>query len=276
MTERYPDILKQDGSTEPFNPKKLRSSLQRAGADAEVSDAIVSHITSELSDGDSTSTIYRHAFSLLKKESKEVPIAARYSMKRAIRELGPSGFPFEDFVAEIFKARGYSTKTGEFVKGKCANHEVDLIAEKEGECIGAEIKFHNNLGITSDLKIALYVDARFVDLRPDVIHEGWLITNTRFTKDAIGYGECRGIKMVSWSHPKEGSLQDLIEDAGVQPVTALSTLSKQEKRLLLDIGIVLCRNLAAKPEALDGIVPKDKHQEVLKESSSLCGSGKKV
>jgi len=197
-------------------------------------------------------------------------------MKRAVRELGPSGFPFEKFIAEIFKARGYKTETGSVIKGKCATHEVDMVAEKDGKKILAEIKFHNNLGITSDLKVALYVDARFVDLGIGTLSEGWLITNTRFTRNAIKYGECRNLHMLSWSYPQNSGLQNLIEESGVQPITALPSLSGHEKRQLLDQGIVLCRMLNAEPPNLSAIFSKEKLEEVLIESKALCGGGKGV
>ncbi len=275
MNNQYPNIKKQNGDTEPFIPEKLRSSLRRSGADPTISDAIVAHVKKEVQENDTTSHIYKHAFSLLKKRKAHIP-AARYSMKRAVQELGPSGFPFEDFVAEIFKARGYSTKTGVITNGKCANHEVDLIAEKDGVRIGAEMKFHNSLSLTSDLKVALYVDARFVDLKPKVVDEGWLITNTRFTKDAVEYGTCRGLTMMSWSYPEGGSLQDLIEETGIQPVTALVSPTNQEKKLLLEKGIILCKQLHTKPEVLKEVFSEKKLEKVVAEGLLLCKTPKGV
>jgi len=275
MTTQFPNIQKQDGSIEPFNPDKLQKSLERSGTDPSIAKPIVEHIKKEVREGDTTNVIYRHAFSILKQKKDTVP-AARYSMKRAIQELGPSGFPFEDFVAEIFKARGYKTKTGAMEEGKCAVHEIDLIAEKDGKKIGAELKFHNSLSLNSDLKVALYVDARFVDLIPEKVDEGWLITNTRFTRNAIEYGECRRLKMVSWSYPKGECLQDLIEKSGVQPVTALTTLLKHEKKKLLDKGVVLCHMLNTNPRSLDDVIPEKKRVKVLSESNSLCGRAKEV
>ncbi|HEY4502377.1 MAG TPA: restriction endonuclease [Candidatus Paceibacterota bacterium] len=272
---QFPEIVKQDGMREPFRPHKLLMSLIHSGAEKAIAESIVAHIESEVADGDTTSTIYKHAFSLLKKNRARIP-AARYSMKRAIRELGPSGFPFEDFVAEIFKAQGYKTKTGIMMQGSCALHEVDMIAEKEGRRIGAEMKFHNNLGITSDLKVALYVDARFNDLRGHGVDEGILITNTRFTENAVQYGNCRKLKMISWSYPHEGNLQNLIEETGVQPITALPSLSKREKELLLGEGLVLCRMLSAKPAILHSIFSEKKLNDVIAESQALCTSNKKV
>ena len=117
----------------------------------------------ELVDGITTKEIYHKAFELLHKEEK--PIALKYSLKRAIMELGPSGFPFEKFVAEIFKFKGYTAETGKLVKGFCVEHEVDVVAWNKDKLIMCEAKFHNDPGMKSDLKVALYVKARFDDLR---------------------------------------------------------------------------------------------------------------
>ena len=77
---------------------------------------VFSQLEPILYEGIPTKKIYRQAFSILKKLSK--PTAARYSLKKGIMQLGPSGFPFERFVAEILKIQGYTTRIGVFVDGK--------------------------------------------------------------------------------------------------------------------------------------------------------------
>src|SRR6266850_1206791 len=96
-------IVKANGEKEIFIADKLNESLVRAGASPEARHAIVSHIEGELKDGMSTSQIYKHAYFLLEKEEK--PTSYRYSLKRAVMDLGPSGFPFEDFIGEIFREK---------------------------------------------------------------------------------------------------------------------------------------------------------------------------
>jgi hypothetical protein len=266
-------VIKLDGTPEPFDRKKLYGSLKRSGAAEDIAQRIVEDIELGLHDNVKTSDIYRRAFQLLRR--KEHPAAARYSMKRAVRELGPSGFPFEDFVGELFKARGYKVSVGTMVQGKCAEHELDLRAEKDGHVIGAELKFHNSLGIKSDLKIALYVHARFEDLTSapqSGITEGWLITNTSFTQNAVNYAACVGLKMISWSYPEGGTLQDLIEESGIQPITALTSLTGKEKRLLLERQVVLCKTLPEHSEVMESIgMPASRIDAALKESQALCG-----
>lgn len=266
-------VIKLDGTPESFAPEKLRMSLLRSGAAREDAEQIIEQIKPWLRDGITTSEIYKRAFALLKRYER--PIAARYSMKRAIRELGPSGFPFEDFVTEMFRAQDYVTATGIIVSGRCVEHELDVRAQKGETVIGAELKFHNNLGIKSDLKIALYVHARFEDLKAakekNHITEGWLITNTNFTQNAIEYAKCVGLKMISWSYPEGQTLQDLIERSGVQPITALTSLTQREKRLLLERRVVLCKTLPDHAQVMESIGMGDKRiDEVLKESHAVC------
>jgi len=255
MQNKY--IVKATGEREEFNPQKLRDSLLRAQAGAETADKIVNQIENELKDGSSTKDIYHHAFALLGKE--ESPAAARYSLRRAIMELGPTGFPFEQFVAEIFRTKGFETMTDFIAKGECADHEIDIVAWNKEKLIFVEAKFHNELGIKSDLKIALYIKARWEDLENQEfdfggnkhkLDEGWLITNTKFSESAIKYAKCRNMKLVGWNYPEKGNLQDLIEEAHLHPITCLNSSTPSDEKLLMEAGIVLCKQARDNPDIL--------------------------
>ncbi|KKU82220.1 MAG: ATP-cone domain protein [Parcubacteria group bacterium GW2011_GWA1_47_8] len=271
-------VIKTSGEREPFSLAKLRHSLRRAGADEEIIESVVSHVLPELRDGLSTSEIYRHAFTILKK--KRYVVAARYSLRRAVLNLGPSGFPFEKFIAEILKKKGYQTKTGVVLPGFCVTHEVDVLAEKDDRHIFVEAKFHNQLGIKSDVKVALYVYARFLDLqkghdhredKTPKIHEGWLVTNTKLTHDAIAYAQCAGLKLIGWDYPHEGNLQDLIMETKVHPLTCLTTLSASHKTSLLNQGIVMCTDLQKKNQELKALgFSPEKIAGVMSEIDAVC------
>ncbi len=266
-------ITKMNGEQEPFVAEKLDRSLKRAGAHQEVRDEIVQHIEEELREGMTTQEIYEHAFDLLRSHEQK-PVAARYSVKRAVLDLGPSGFPFERFVGRIFDAIGYTdVQTGVAAQGSCAPHEVDLIAKHNGKTVAAEVKFHNSLGIKTDLKVALYVKARFDDLahKNMDIGEQWLITNTRFTRNAARYGQCAGLQLLGWDYPRDRGLEVLIDEAGVHPLTALTTLSDHEKRRLLDDSVVLCREIDTERDALRRYdIHDNKHEAVRDEVQRLC------
>ena len=253
-------ILKADGTRELFDVAKLTESLLNSGASKKLTDNVISHISSEIEDGMTTREIYHHAFDILHKEER--PVALKYSLRHAVMELGPSGFPFEDFVAEIFRAKGFEAKTGQIVKGFCVEHEIDVVAWNPEKLIMVEAKFHNELGTKSDLKVVLYVKARFDDLakmtynygKERKLNEFWLVTNTKFSSTAIEYGSCQGgLHMVGWNYPPVGNLQDMILEAKLHPLTCLTSLNGRGKKELLSKGIVLCKTLLDNPELLSAL-----------------------
>ena len=254
-------IVKASGKHEAFDPEKLRFSLLNSGASVEEAEKVLTHLVPELKSGMSTHDIYRHAFKILAGLSRHA--ARSYSLRRAVMDLGPSGFPFEDFVAEVLRAKGYECATRQTVIGGCVPHEVDVVAWNEKKLIMIEAKFHNELGTKSDLKVVLYVKARFDDLKDNVydyggrnrkISDGWLVTNTKFSSTAIHYAECNSMTLIGWNYPEKGNLQDMIEEEGLHPVTCLTTLSDTEKTQLLAGGVVLCSKIKEHPEMLGKIL----------------------
>lgn len=269
-------VIKADGEEETFDPEKLNHSLERAGAAALARDYVITYITDLLQHAPlSTEEIYKRAFALLKKRD-QMPVAARYSIKRALFELGPSGYPFEEFFGEVLRSHGWRTEHSVILRGKCVEHEVDVLAYKDGKRVGIEAKFHNTPGIKTDVKDALYVHARYHDLAGaieprDKVDEGWLVTNTRFTDQAIRYGECVGLPMISWDYPRRGNLLDLIEEGQVHPLTCLTTLTPTEKQNLLGSNIVLCRSVGTSGQILKehGVHP-NRIAAVQEEAQKLC------
>jgi hypothetical protein len=267
-------ITKADGERELFDPHKLDQSLARAGAHTDARAHIIAHVSRELKDGMRTEDIYAHAFDILRKKGAPA-VAARYSIKRAVFALGPSGFPFEQFLSEVLKAHGWTTRTGVALTGRCAPHEVDVLAEKGGRRIGIEAKFHNDAAGKTDVKDALYVHARYEDLAraPESssrVDEGWLVTNTRFTRNAIRYAQCSNLTLLGWDFPRNRGLMQMIEQARVHPVTALTSLSESEKHRLLENKIVLCKSVQT-PHLLEeyGVRPA-RIGAVLEEARHLC------
>lgn len=271
-------ITKADGTKELFNKEKFVASLSRAGANSKIINDILPHIEREIIDGTTTHQIYKHAFSLL--HQKERPSAARYSLRRALLELGPTGFPFEAYIAELFRARGFETKVRQLLLGRCVEHELDIVAWNNERLLMVESKFHNHLGEKTDLKVALYVKARFDDLseqlfdfgRKRPLDEGWLVTNTKFTSHAIQYAECAHVKLLGWNYPSKGNLQDLIVDYGMHPITCLETLSHTERTALLSKDVVLCRDIVSRKGGVEGILGGNgRLKEIEDEAKAVCG-----
>lgn len=272
-------ITKADGSTEFFKVEKLRRSLRRAGASQEEINEILSEINKTLYDGIQTQEIYRHAFTLLRHSRS--PAATRYSLRRALFNLGPTGFPFEKFLGKLFEDQGYTTKIGITIQGNCAPHEIDIAAYNDVHSFVAEAKFHARPGIKSDLQVAMYSYARLLDLTDSKvcrdaicnINEFWLITNTKFTSTAMDYGKCVGLKMLSWDYPKNNNLHDLIQRAGVYPVSVLQSISTAQIETLIARGMILCRDIIEHEHVLRHLhLPKKKHEALLEEIRSICKS----
>ncbi|HWP61631.1 MAG TPA: restriction endonuclease [Candidatus Paceibacterota bacterium] len=268
-------ITKADGEREPFDPSKLEHSLEKAGASSIMRAQILSHVMKELKPGMMTEEIYRHAFDMLSRQ-EETPVAARYSMKRAVFALGPSGFPFERFLGEVLRAHGWQVRSDITLMGRCAPHEVDVLAEKNGKRVGIEAKFHNDPGGKTDIKDALYVHARYHDLGATAdpsshVDEGWLVTNTRFTRNAIRYAQCANLTLLGWDYPTDRGLLQMINEARVHPLTSLTTLTEGQKRELLAHNIVLCKDVQT-PHLLQeyGVRPES-IPKVMDEAKRLCG-----
>jgi Holliday junction resolvase len=267
-------VIKSTGEREKFSTEKLRNSLKRSGA----SEMEIAHILETLMplmfEGISTKKIYVEAFRLLRHHSRAK--AARYYLKRGIMDLGPSGFPFEKFIAELFKRQGYGVKTGLILNGKCVTHEIDVMAEKEHELLLIECKYRNESNVAVDVKTPLYIHSRFEDVMMNIAPStkkftGWIVTNSRFTGDAQQFSFCKNIKLLSWSYPKNEGLKDIIDNTSMYPVTCLTSLTKHEKQMLLDNDVVLVKDIVNYKELLQrtGIKPL-RLAKIIEEANLLC------
>ncbi len=271
-------IKKASGELEQFSFHKLKKSLQKSDATDEVINSIIKTIRPQLYDGITSKEIYKKAFRLLRKSSRIY--ASKYSLKRAIFDLGPTGYPFEHLVGAILKQKGYKTQVSMLLQGECVTHEIDVLAEKEGNAFTIECKFHSNIKTVSNVKIPLYINSRFLDVqkkwnanpnKTTFLKQGWIVTNTRFTEDAIHYGKCAGLILLSWDYPKDNGISKNIDQYGLYPITTLTTLTKKEKKLLIEKDIILTQELvlAAYELKLLGFSAA-KIEKVLSEAQKLC------
>ncbi|MFA9186611.1 restriction endonuclease [Flavobacterium sp. FBOR7N2.3] len=271
-------VVKHSGEIVHFNPDKLITSLLKSGADAFTADAILKEIVRDIHEGISTKSIYKKAFALLKKNTHSH--AARYNLRAAIQMLGPEGFYFEKYIARLFEAEKYEIKTNTVLQGHCVMHEVDILIKKNNAIAMVECKFHGGSEAASDVKVPLYVFSRFNDLRvssyslfssKEKITNCWIVTNTRFTADAIAFAECSGINLLSWDYPEKGSLKSRNNQDCLYPVTCLTTLSKAEKEKLLLLDIILVKELVNNKVDLKEIgISFNRIKNVLKEVAELC------
>lgn len=272
-----PVIIKADGSKEEFDPARLVISLRRAGAGEHAAERITNTITETVVPGVTSKEIYSRAFALLRKEAR--PVAARYALRRALLDLGPTGHPFEDFISHLYRAEGWQVETRKIIKGKCVSHEVDFYASHpdQKEYIAAELKYHNDAAYKTDLKVALYVKSRFDDIfaceeevRACPINRGLLVTNTKFTSEAIAYAECAGVELLGWSYPLNDSLFMRMSRSKIYPITAITSLSRAEKTILLDRRVIAVDEILQDRRILDPLhLESERVGELLAEIEGL-------
>ncbi len=233
-------IKKQSGEWVNFDRQKLVRSLINSGANYELANAIVSEIESKIQHGATSKQIFRLAFQKLRTRSNSN--AARYNLKKGIQLLGPAGFYFEKFIARIFELQGFLTKTNLIVEGNCVSHELDVVVQKDMHLAMIECKFHGSQETKTDVKVPMYILSRFNDLRNRDFNffssnqqftKCWIVTNNKFTEDAVKFGVCSELNLLSWNYPEGNSLKDIITHYRVFPITCLTTITQAEKEILL-------------------------------------------
>ena len=271
-------IIKHSGDIVDYNPEKLKNSLLKSGAGQLVVKDILRQLEQEIFEGMSTKQIYKLAFGLLKKASNSH--AARYNLRQAIQLLGPAGFFFEKFVARLFQSEKYEAQTNLTLQGKCVSHEIDVMIEKNNIVAMVECKFHAHREAVSDVKVPMYILSRFNDLKEKSIQlfgkkqpisKCWIVTNNRFSSDAVTFGSCSGLNMLSWDFPLDHNLRTKIDNNHLYPVTCLTTLSLTEKDKLLILDVILVKEIINHSDCLEKIgLSPNRIKNVLKEASALC------
>ena len=270
-------VKKYSGELVPFNGQALRHSLARSGANADQVNQVYDDVINEIYDGISTRELYQLAFDKLKTVRNS--FAARYSLKKALRDLGPEGFYFEKYIAHLLHSIGYESTTGQTVQGHAVSHELDVVAYKDGKLMTAECKFRNDIDAKISVTTPMYYLSRFKDIsgidytffdKKLQFQEGWLITNAYFTTDSIDFAKYYGINLLSWDYPEENSIKRRVDKAVFYPVTCLTTLSDLEEQLLLKNQLILVKDIVNNPDKLDFLgLDKSRKEKVLKEASEL-------
>jgi hypothetical protein len=270
------EVRKSDGQREPYSREKLLVSLRRAGAGKALAEEVVANLEPRLRDGITTGRLYRMARKALRHRSRRTEI--NYSLKRALLELGPSGFPFEQFCGRLFEALGYRVEYNRFRQGRCVQHEIDIVAERNGHRLFAECKFHNRATYRNDIKVPMYLRARSLDLAAagEGAHdEFWVLTNTTYSEDALAYGECEGLVLAGHNTDHYPLTRGLINQHKLHPITCLGSLKVAQKRALIEAGAILCRDLLDEPRFLEELrLDARQLERVGRECSEVLDRGK--
>lgn len=270
-------VKKYSGELVPFNSDSLRHSLTRSGANNEQVEKVYTQIKEKLFDGISTRELYQLAFEALK--SQRSSFAARYSLKKALRELGPEGFYFEKWIARLFQEYGFESTTGQTIQGHAVSHEIDVVASKGNEMLAIECKFRNDIDAKISVTTPMYFLSRFKDISDISYHffgqdkkftQGWLVTNAYLTSDSKDFGKYYNVNFLSWDYPVDNSIKKRVDKAVFYPVTCLTTLTDVEEKTLLQNQIILVKDIINNKEALKSLkLDSDRLRLVLEEAKEL-------
>jgi len=265
-------VVKESGEKERFSGKKARVALRRVGLSNKEADDVLKRLRPKLHDGITTKQLYRQMYQIVDDLRPEV--SHKYNLKRALFEIGPTGYDFEDFIARLLSLEGYRTEIRQILEGKCVTHETDVVAAKDGNAYMVECKFHNQMGTRCRIQTALYVYARFLDLKEGSkkglsrdFTSPWLITNTKFSEDVIRYADCKEIPLLGWRYPFKQSLEKLIDKNKCYPVTVLK-MSRDVLGRLLARKIVTVYDIPENPHKLADItgVSLSKAREIVEKA----------
>jgi len=237
-------VIKASGDIQDFEPEKLRKFLLRIKVPEALASEIVAKAEGTFHDQCSTADISRLVVSELKDAPMGKLLVARFNIKSNLRKMGPAGYVFEKFVGRLFQLEGYDIEVGVQVQGKCAEHEIDVIALKGNEKNFIECKFHNKEGTKSDINITLYNYARFLDImagdnKNGYAHKAWLVTNTKPTNQALKYAQCIDMYVLTIEIPYGASIIEKIMSRNAFPISTISILDPYLEKLFLGEKVML-------------------------------------
>lgn len=245
MTSLY--IINSNGEREPFSAEKVYRSAKRVGASKELAKKITKTIEKEVYPGITTLEIFKRVKKLLQRETPKA--ALKFNLKKGIKKLGPTGFPFEKYVGAIFSRNDFEVKLNQHISGFCCKYEIDFVAKKDNLLYIGECKYHNLPGGRVHSNTALTNYARFLDIkkgkfnRKNLKIKSLLVTNTKFTTRSISYSNCVGVELLGWNYPRNEGLEYLIDSQKLYPITILPSLSQYLAEIFASKKIMLVQDI---------------------------------
>ena len=224
-------VVNFKGEKELFSYNKVFRSARRSGASISLAREIASKIQQSVYPGIKTDKIFKQVRNYLRKG--DLRSGLRFNLKEAMRKLGPSGFPFEKYIGDIFTELGFKVLLNQIIYSRCARYEIDFVAQKDKLVYLGECKFRIYPGEKIDLNIALSNYARFLDIKESGYFKRFsgcksksiLVTNAKFTKQTVSYSKDKGVDLLGWRFPRGRGLEQIIEEKKFYPITILPSFN---------------------------------------------------
>ncbi|MBU0619431.1 hypothetical protein KKD62_04325 [Patescibacteria group bacterium] len=250
-------VINCQGKEEQFSFKKVYHSARRAGVDHKLAKQIAEKIEAESYPGIETRKIFHRIKSILDQQAPATSM--RFSLKKGMRKLGPTGFPFEKYVKRVLENHGFKIKINQLVPGQCLSaYEIDFVGEDKTRAVFVgECKYRVAAGDRVDLEKALANYARFLDIgNGSFLRQNYqvgqklkslLVTNAKFTSQAIKYSRCMGVELLGWRYPQNQGLEYLIESKQLYPITILPSVTPALLQIFSQQQIMLAKGLLEHP-----------------------------
>ena len=241
-------VTKVNGELQHFDREKVIRTCLRLRCSREYAENVADRIQSKLYEGITTREILR----MIYRYSAERRPQVRYEvdLRKAISLLR-SKPDFEQFIARLLSEYGYNVTGPQIVRGRCVEHEIDAAAGIDGGVVYVEVKHHVWPHTYTGKDIFLQAQATLEDLVNGYesgfnkvrFNKAMVICNTKLSDHAIRYADCAQIEYICWKSPKDNSLEKLVEDKRLYPITVLKTLDSRTEARFGDAGIVLLSEL---------------------------------
>ncbi len=263
-------VIKADGTKERFQKSKIADTCIRAGVSRSNAEKIAEKVARTIKNGTHTKEIYRIILSELGRIEKKHTMIFR--LREAIAEI-PSQM-FEAYAKKVLQAHGYACRGSTLIKGKCVEHEVDIIAKKD-KLFLVECKHHINPHRFCGLGIALQVQARLEDtvdgfkagINKYNFDSAWIFNNTKFSDHAKMYAAAKGIRMTGW-RSGDYSLDSLVHAKRVFPITMVVT-QPSVRQSLLDSGILTIQDIVNNENMLARKLKRDYAEKMAEQARRL-------
>lgn len=251
-------VVKADGRREPFDIGKVVKTCIRSGLKKEDAHVVARLVKAQVKEGMTTHQVHDI---IMRETEKFMPHAPLLLMMReAIANIDPESY--EIYTKKLLEALGYKCKWNVLVKGACVEHQVDVVAEKDGKKYLVECKKHFNPHRYCGLGVALQVQARFEDINAgknmkfDAV---WIFNNTKYSEHIKQYARCKGIMLTGWRYDREIALDEIVEKTKMYPITTIKAEPWIIKNLLQK-RIITIQDLIEKKDAIFKMIGIDRQR----------------
>lgn len=242
-------VRKADGSRQPFEREKVMRTCLRMGASVHAAEQVAHRVEGRVYDGISTAALLQMILRFMR--SQKPDLRNILDLRKGLSLMVPKP-EFEVFVQALLASNGFEVSPNQLLVGKCVLHEVDGIARRDGVTYFVEAKHHVNYHALTGLDESRIARAILEDVGEGFVlgksllkvDGAMIVTNTRYSDEALQYGSCREILQVGWSSPVGRGLKDLIEGVSMFPLSCLRGVGWDARVRLANIGVVLLGQIA--------------------------------